>query len=320
MKNKKIFLSLLLLFISSFFVFAQASVTALTIAPEIGFTNGKIIENVWYVDVAQTQKAITYTPTTRESRLVWQFKNSFFFGINTGLVINDSLDFSFGIKSSFRHQCGNMEDFDWIDTTDPDKLSKYSIHDNYLEMFYNLDFCFGWIFYLTQSKSISLIPRLGLEIQNISFSGEDGWRTYESENWKIKQFTGTVITYEQTFAAPVLALKADFNFAEHFEALLDFSAVWINTLNCIDVHKIRGALFNDRIQNAWKFECEPAFFYKINKNHKVGIKGNISYIPDAYGFTYTSKTATKPDLGNPPAIGGTSRFLWSYNLVYVFTL
>ena len=299
-------------------LFCQTPKISFTISPQIGLLNGKIVENVWNVKTSTTEDTITYYPTTRMSRLDWEIKNACLFGADTDFHFNDKYSFLISFKNGFPKDCGIMEDYDWLNpfTTewenDPaDELTNYSKHTNYMN-----GFCFGRIFYLDKNNNISLTPRFGFEIEDISFSGIGGWRTYKSENWEKKQFADKkVISYSQSFIAPVLSLNCDFNFLSYFEATLDLSVLWIKLMNCYDMHHERNALFNDRIEKTWKFGTQGSVFYKINQSHKIGFSGWINFIPESYGFTYSSATATTPD---PTTMGGTNRFLWGYSFTYVF--
>ena len=154
-------------------------------------------------------------------------------------------------------------------------------------------------------------------MENYSFVGIGGWKTYKKDNWKKYSFEDKkVISYSQNYYAPVLSLEADFNYAKHFETTLKIGASWIKQIDCMDIHHAKNAQYNDRIQNAWKFGGNIGMYYKINQMHKLGLKGHITYIPPAYGFTYGSTTSTSPDTSS---LGGTSRLLWNYSFVYVFS-
>ena len=322
MKNKKASSIILIFLITVFSVFAEVSLTEFSFAPEIGFLNGKIVENVWYVKVSNTDNTITFTPTTRMSRLDWQLDNSFFFGASTDFTFNDKYTVSFSFKNAVSGDCGIMEDYDWMNPitigweNDPaDEITNYSIHTNYLNNYTHINFLFGRIFYLGPKNNISLTPLFGLDIENTSFSGIGGWKTYKRDNWAKYNFEEgkKVISYSQSYIAPIVLLNSDFNFLKYLEACLNLSAVWINKLNCVDLHHAKGAYYNDRIENAWKLNAEAGLFFKINKSNKFGFKGTVTYIPDAYGFTYSSAESTTPD---KTSIGGTSRFLWTYSFVY----
>ena len=316
MKNKKLTLTAIILFLITLPIFSEINLTSFSFSPEIGFFNGKIIENVWYADVTQSGNKITYSPQNKMSRLDWMIDNTFFIGAGFSFVFNDKIDVNYSFKNLFSQNCGLMKDYDWLKPSDPDYLSRFSQHTNHLNSFTQIDFTIGRIFYIGENKNISITPRFGIEVQKYDFDGIDGWRTYDNENWQVVRFgEEKVISYSQAFATPVLVLSADFNFLTYFEAVVDFSGMWISDICCIDTHHLRNALFNDRIQDTWKFEADLGFFFKINKMNKIGFKANLNYIPESFGFTYTSVTETTPDSSS---LGGTNRLLWSYSLVYVF--
>lgn len=318
MKNKKLAAIITFFILTSFPIFSEINLTSFSFAPEIGFLNGKIVENVWNAKVTQAGNKITYSPTTKMSRLDWQIDNSFFFGVNTSLIFNDLIDINLYFKNLISQNCGYMEDYDWLKTSDPDYLSRYSKHTNHLDSMTKVDFTIGSIFYIGKNRNISITPRFGFEIQKYDFSGIGGWRTYDIENWKVINFgEGKVISYSQSFVAPILIISADFNFLQYFETVADISGMWIKDLDCLDTHHLRNATFNDRIQDSFKIDTDLVLFYKINSRNKIGFKGSFSYIPEAFGFTYSSTTETTPDSSS---LGGTKRLLWSYSLVFSLSL
>lgn len=314
MNNKKTISTFLIILLTAFSVFAEVELTEFSFAPEVGFLNGKIIENVWNVQVSSTGNTLTFTPTTKMSRLDWKLENSFFFGAATDFTFNNKYTVSFSFKNAVSGDSGIMEDYDWLKVSNPDYLSRYSKHTNHINAFTQVDFYLKRLFYLGQKKSISIAPRLGFETQTVSFSGIGGWRTYDYENWeKINFEDSPVISYSQSFIAPAFGFDSDFNFLKYFEAQVNLYAVWAKKLDCYDLHIIRNALFNDRIEDVWKLNAELGLFYKLNKNNRFGFRGTVSYTPDSYGFTYPSAESTTPD---KTSIGGTSRFLWTYSFVY----
>lgn len=321
-KNPGLFIFLISLF---FIVISQAfceGKSRITFEPEIGFLNGKIVENVWYVEDDETPETITLTATDPLSRLDWQIDNTFYYGFTVDFFINDLFTFSFNFKNATSKICGIMEDYDWLDDSDHTKLSKYSNHTNFLENMTHINCSIGRIFYIGNNRNISITPEIGFEAENIRFSGIGGWNSYDINNYEIRYFEDgkKVISYSQTYTAPIISFLFDFNYLKYLETNINVSATWIKQLDCLDRHYLRTdlptGLFNDRIQNAWKFGVNFGMYYKINPMHKYGIKGDITYIPPSYGFTYSSKTSTSPD---PTSLGGTSRLLWNYSFVYVFS-
>ena len=318
MKNKKTFSKILIFLITSICVFAEVKLTEFSFAPEVGFLNGKIVENVWYVQTSITNNTMTFRPTTRMSRLDWQPENAFFFGTATELSFNDKYKFSFSFKNAITGDSGIMEDYDWLNPifwpNDPeDETTNYSIHTNHLKNFTLVQFSLGRIFNLNKNKSIIITPHFGMQVNTFDFTGLDGWSTYKKNKWQKNYFTNKVISYSQNFIAPLLGFTANIHFLKYFEANIDLSTLYVYEIDCMDIHYLTKNTYNDRIENAWKFNAELGLFYKLNKNNRFGFRGTISYIPDSYGFTYPSSEATKPDT---TTIGGTSRLLWTYSFVY----
>ena len=316
MKNKGIIVSLFLISFS-FNSFAETKLTGFSFSPEIGFLNGKIIENVWRANMTYTNSSISYSPTTKESRLDWNIDNRLFYGFNINAAFNDKILLELNFKNALSGTCGEMEDFDWRNGADPDHLTDYSIHTNVLENLSQVNFNIGYIFYLNKNHSISMTPKVGLESQRIAFSGKNGWGIYESKGWAITSYEGkTVITYEQSYLAPLLKLSTNFLFLNNFEANIDLSAVIIPKMECLDFHyrSDRLYIYNDKIQNAWKFKGKLALHWRINSFNKIGLQSSITLMPDTYGFTYIDNS-TNP---SPSSLGGTSRFLWTYGFVYTF--
>ena len=152
MNNKKTISTFLIILLTAFSVFAEVELTEFSFAPEVGFLNGKIIENVWNVQVSSTGNTLTFTPTTKMSRLDWKLENSFFFGAATDFTFNNKYTVSFSFKNAVAGDCGIMEDYDWLKVSNPDHLSCYSIHQNYINSFTQIDFCFKSPFYFGQKK------------------------------------------------------------------------------------------------------------------------------------------------------------------------
>ena len=184
MKNKKTVLALLIFSLASFLF--SAELTSFSFEPEFGFLNGKIVENVWYVDVIKSDTTITYTPSSNMSRLDWQLENVPYFGADIKTVFNQNLLIDFHFINAINGSCGIMEDYDWLNPITPewkddppDELTNYSIHTLNLDSLTNIDFKIGKIFYLDTEKNISLTPSFGINIETLSFIGINGWKTYK---------------------------------------------------------------------------------------------------------------------------------------------
>ena len=329
MKNKTAFLASII-FLFSVPLFAQD--VQFSFEPEFGCIYGTIFENVWYASSRYSGNSIITTPTHRESQHDWQLQNAFYTGADVKLTLASHYDFDFNFKFALPGLAGIMEDYDWLNPihwpSDPaDELTNYSIHLNYLENFTKIRFCLGYKFILNQNLNFSLTPKLGFETQSFYFTGKSGYSLYKSNGWEKQYFTygATVITYSQAFIAPVAGLSMQIDFARHFEADLSLMLTYIHEYDAYDDHVEkhntgRTCYFDDKLEDVFIFDAAAKLFWKINEHNKIGIKGTVNLAPPAYAYTYSSATSFE-DLSDKPSLndlGGTSRLLFTYALVYGF--
>ena len=320
MKNKKTVLSIIL-FSLTFFLHS-IELTSFSFEPEFGFLNGTIVENVWYANTDHSGTKVTYTASTKLSRLDWQLENLPYFGADINTVLGKGLLVNFSFQSAISGKYGKMEDYDWKKSYDPDHLTNYCIHTNSNEQYTNIYIGHGYIFSLNAAFPISITPEFCISVMNFDFKGLGGYKKYESDNWQKYYFDqdDTVIEYTQAYVAPQLSVSTDFDFTKHFETLLKLGITYNNKYNAYDMHEKRHEYFNDRIENSVILEAQLKLYFKFLENHKIGLKGTINYMPDAYGFTYYS-SSTLNDFSDSPmggTLGGTSRLLFTYALVYQF--
>ena len=322
MKNKKSVLILAFLFLGALVFADNKPEISFYIEPSIGLINGTIVENVWYVHQVITPETITLTPVSKESRLDWQLQNAPYIDFTFGMSFDKRIELTFNLYDAFSGSHGVMEDYDWLNpikwpNDPPDELTNYSWHTKIIHHFTRVNFLAGYNFNLNKVP-LSITPNFGIIGESFVFSGFGGYYKYKSMGWTPTNFANTdVITYKQCFVAPVLLLNTTLDI-KYCTASLDLSASYIKDLSCFDTHHEKGAFFNDRIKNAWLLQAGIKAFYKITEKNKIGIKANCEFIPDAYGLTYDSTTSFD-DLSDDPgsnSLGGTSRFLFRYALVY----
>ena len=319
MKNKKV--SLVIFFLCLIPALYGLEMTHCSIQPEIGFLNGKIIENVWNVKNSTSGKNLVYTPTTKLSRLDWQMENAPYFGIDFELGFDNNLFFGLGFINGISGAYGIMEDFDWK-SPDPDHLTNYSKHTNYIENMTIANFDIGYIFSIPTNFPFYIIPKFGFKFFDISYSGHGGYRQYEKENWVKKYWKNDaiVIEYTQNYLVPHLCVSTGLDITRFVSTELNLFISYSKLYNAYDIHSVRNEFFNDKIEKAWIFDADLNIFYNINSKSKIGLKGSIEYIPDSYGFTYYSST-TLNDFSEQPLsanIGGTSRLIWTYSFIFKF--
>lgn len=319
MKNKKTILTAVI-FLFSFRLFSVDF--KFNFEPTFGFLTGTIIENVWNSKVSVSGNTTICTPTTRLSMLDWQLHNAMYSGAQMDFEFFEKLVVTFDFLTAFNGPYGTMEDYDWKDTTNPDHLTNYSYHTNVIHSFTQINLLAGHTFELGKKDIFSLTPKLGIQIQRFDFGGKGGFKFYESDNWEPHSFPeeAYVITYCQSFIAPNLLVDLQISPWSIFDTNLALGVAYINKLDGRDNHIERGLYFNDRIEAAWLLQAALKFMFKIGRNNKLGLKGSVQFIPNAYGFTYYSDKSwddlsKKPDLSG---LGGTARLVFSYALAYSF--
>ncbi len=318
--NKKIVLAILF---SSLTIFLHSiEVTDFSFEPEFGYINGTIVENVWWANATSSGTKVTYTPTTKLSRLDWQLENLPYLGVNINTVFDKHLLFNFSFQSAISGAYGIMEDYDWKIEQKPDHLTNYSSHTIFIEEFTNLNLGVGYIFSINTIFPISITPEFCISFMNFDFKGIGGYKSYEDNNWKIEYFKQDeiVIEYKQSYIAPKFFISTDFDFTKHFEALIQLGITYKDIYNAYDMHEKKHTYYNDRIENSFILEAQLKLYFKFLENHKIGLKGTVNYMPDAYGFTYFSSSSCNnfPETPEGGSLGGTSRLLFSYALVYQF--
>ena len=320
MKNKKLILTIVFLILLKFCFFSMPWTFDFSIAPEFGFLNGVITENVWNADMELNGTRQVYFPTTKLSQLDWQMNTSPYFGAQFDVLINNHFLFNLGFYNAVKNDCGVMEDYDWKIYSQPDHLTNYSIHTNKLIYLYQINFDLGYLFFPKAQIPVSISPRIGLRYFAFDFTGNGGYRTYEDDNWKKIEFSDSVvIEYEQSYFAPRLSLYLNINTDQSIEFEFGSGVSYINQFDAFDIHKVRNEYFNDRIQSAWLLDYEIKLLKKINANNKIGIKWTLNAMLDSLGFTYYSNT-TKNNFETTPmsgSLGGTDSFVWRYALCYI---
>ena len=322
---KKSLIVLAVIFLFNTFLFCQNAEnknepsTIVEFETEAGCFTGRIIENVWNVKRTNNGNQITLSPTTRLSMLDWQFLNAIYTGYKLNLEISKKIVFSFDLFSTYSGKYGIMEDYDWKFVSEPDHLTNYSNHINIIEDFYQIEFMAGHSFRFGNKEKYVLTPKLGVQIQNISFAGYGGFKLYEDHNWEVEAFENkTVIAYSQFFISPELLIENRFKLFSFMTINFDLGATWIKTMEARDQHCERNLFFIDKIENAWLLQAKLAIFFKLGKNHKLGIKGGVQFIPESYGLSYSSTTSFE-EMDNIPNfnnLGGTTRILGNYAIVY----
>lgn len=323
--------------ISSFFLvcvslYADKKIS-FTVTPDFGVVNGQINEFVYYVP--DIEESNTHSNEIRKlSELNWDVYWVPYLGTNFTIDIDTGMYFDFGFKFGMPRASYAMVDRDWVNCEkfpDQNWLTNYSIHQNYLDFYYDLDFAIG--------QKFNLIP--GIEIKtelfgsnnNFAFSAEKGWGLY-GENWRPRQrnneilvgpaesgeditWKSVVISYKQNrvFAGLGLEVEKTFNFGL---ALCLFGKVRFAYVQAEDYHYNTTTDYLDKPYGFGGILAGGNVSYRFNEKHKISLKGTYDWLPLILGPDYANEYG---DFWSTDSqyLGGASSTLYSVSLSYTFT-
>ena len=219
------------------------------------------------------------------------------------------LHLGFDISTAIPMKCGIMQDYDWLNvqyypnSEHRNALTNYSIHDNQLNSYLDLNFSCGAYFQLP--CKVALIPFVGLSYDFISFTAKNGYGKYGnsktgyvtpiSEEYDTINYDGPVIKYRQYSSNKNGGECPSLNFGLKFliEAIpnLKISGAFLflpfYTISSFDYHIRRNIDFLSVVNKSFKFDGNLRIVYKLNNVLSLGLDGKFSVIPEKCGVTYT---------------------------------
>lgn len=200
------------------------------------------------------------------SRLDWELKPLYFFGIDFGANVNRFV-FSAGTKFAIPMSCGIMADSDWRNVEFsplPPKEKRniktnYSESDNSVELSFDVNVFFGYKF--SPTNFITLTPFVEVEYEYnlmcawgmIGIYGKQGADGYFKE-WngvgadpKYSPPSERNVSLERFWITSWVGLDSNFAIGEKFSIGLSLAfspLIWCNSFDC---HYLRSAIFNDKI-------------------------------------------------------------------------
>lgn len=304
----------------------QNEIINLSLTENAGVLNGNINEYVYLFGECLNDDGLL-------SRLDWDVKNIFFYEQKIQMDIAKYIYLGLDIFSAFAKKSGNMQDYDWLNSTtkawkddDPTEITNYSIHDNYLKGFNKFNLSLGLNFFLIPKTVLSAF--LQYEYACINFSASDGFRTYKSENWDLIRFEGKVISYKQIFNAAFIGLSLRTKIIPHILINTDIAiSPFLTIIDSYDYHWIRNTVFRDNIINSFALKTSAGIQFNFAKHHNIGLNASLSYLPISIGEDSTKLLDADGNISSnskewavQSCFGGTSNFLWSIALSYTFTL
>ena len=327
------------LFISTFIAFSITAfdndTLSVRITPRVDFVSGIINEYVFNEKNLHTDH--------KESQLDWDLTVIPVLGITGDFTLFRHVYIGFDGSAGIPIRSGHMQDYDWLNSVvdeteypswhldDPNQLTNYSIHDNYLEKYITFSASLGYNIFLP--AEIKLTPLIAYQYEFIAFTGKDGYSIYKWNNWQKESFSGKVISYKQELNSMLLGLSLKVSTIPHIFLAADcLVSPKMTFLNALDYHynprlfHPYGVAFWDKLTNIFQLQSKLLIQYKFNNIPRAGLSGAIQYIPLSKGDTriksLTSEGTPEKGLWGSPYIngGGTSRLIWNISLNYSFSL
>ena len=298
------------------------------ITPQFEIANGCIKEYVFDPACKNTDNKL--------SELDWNISTIALFNLHADFDIMRYAYVGLSAAMGVPQRSDYMQDYDWLNSVtadwkddDPTELTNFSEHINHLDKYITFSAGLGGNLYLPLEFKIS--PRAIYKYEFIKFTGSNGYSDYKVNNHVKKDFSGKVISYEQTLNTLLLGTNIKVGIIPRTEINLNFDiSPNLTFINAIDYHYVNsgsyGTAYLDSFKNLLLMEAGATAQYCFSKNHSTGLCYKIQYIPISHGET-SSRVIDKngnflTDTWIPVSSGGggTERFIWSLCLNYSFSL
>ena len=344
---------LLLLFIFSFSSILNAEVSSeveedymtIDVSLKSGFMNGLIKEyvfsptTIYYYE--EGKQISEFIKDFKMSELDWEIKNLPILNFSSDFDILKYVYTGFTASIGIPGIYGNMQDYDWLNPfysdwmyDDPYENTNYSCHDNKLDKYINFSFLLGGNINLPKDIKISLFA--GYHFDYFCFTGYDGYTIYKSEDFEQKDMEkGRVISYRVDTNTLLFGLKTVVDSIPRTRIAAGlYVSPGMASLNAFDFHYRNGDKYSqygnaywDKSEGAWQIQADLSIQYKFNYHHKLGLYGNLYYVPTSKSTTFTKRLAKSglPENGSwsqytDGSAGGIDRFTWTISLNYSFLL
>jgi len=140
------------------------------------------------------------------------------------------------ILSAVPIKSGKMRDYDYLNTDNPEELSKFPEHDAMLDGHFELKAALGYKFYF---KRWFVSPAAGFFYHWRKWSAMDGYKQH-ADKWTPdvtkEEIGGTIVTYQEVTYMMLVSLKGVFRINDMFEAGARVSYCPYINVSTIDSH------------------------------------------------------------------------------------
>lgn len=292
------------------------------ISAEFGILNGSISEYVFSDKCKNTDNML--------SRLDWDVVTVPYFEVGIEFDIIKYIYADISGRIGIPVNSGNMQDYDWRNSIkaewlgdSPTELTNYSKHDNHIDRYYTISAKLGGN--IPIGKKITLTPYIGYKYDFIDMTSYDGYKIYKEKSFVKEINSGKCISYGHESNAFLLGLNLKLNLIPRVPIETYFQVVpGLGLLNALDLHYERNTAFLDTFKTFFQLDWKFSAFFEINKMNKLGLSTYIQYMPLTKGSTGQGAMGSDGSLPskfvNLGSEGGTKKFLYSFGLIYQFSL
>lgn len=288
---KKTLISLLYLFVG-FFLFSEG----FYLSPNISLKNG-------------TAKEYVFAGDYKVSQLDWQVENQVNFGLDVDFEFKKFF-LGLGFSTGLYNFGGMMEDYDWLDETAQDEITRYSCHDLLVSKDNSFSLDFGFLFDFSKKNFGKLIFQLHvLDSEYYGLNGLYYYKDWEPYGKAEGTLSGTVITYNPCLTSFYVGFGAKSIFAKNafinFEGYLGFASGV-----CKDVHLATKVVYKDYVSGVFLAKGDICVGYNFSEKSTLILGGKLENTPILEGVTY---------INGYPTYGGTggfSSFFYDFYLSY----
>jgi len=230
--------------------YSQNNNYELSLGAQFGLIHGQSLELVYPLP--------SDTKNDLLSELIYDLKPVFYYGLTANFgkknpYISPGLFASLSFKAGIPGGSGTHENRDWLSARD-DSLTNLSSHKNITKEMFIADVILGASIPIASRAYIK--PLLSGSWMRFSFSGREGYRTYENENWEIIPFKSEVITYQQDWL--LLAIGFSIGTENFYPFCFDFTLKLSPFTYCAatDHHVEKNFLYKDYTNFGFYYEPE----------------------------------------------------------------
>ena len=262
------------------------------------------------------------TSNDRASHLIWPLSPMFFTGINLHYFWMEREEQALYFVDVYSRlglprRSGNLENRDWLISSNTDHLTHYSEHDNYINRALMLDLDLGLSSHW--NNDIWLKCFISYSFMDFAFIGRGGSILHPIENRSLHYPASMdVHTYRQTWNLIGGGIGLNAKSHNHFDTSLYLKG-GIAWLTAVDEHLLRNEVFIDKITGGLFIEPGLRLSFRPFDSWAFNFAYSYRYIGNSRGDTTVDNLNTGTSQSYPN-MGGASFFSHSFNLAVEYKI